>query len=218
MDGRCAPRKRDRAGPIYNSVVMVERLQGSARDDVVELLVEAFWDYPVMRFVLRDSGSDYHRHIRALIGLFVDRRFARDWPVLAVRVAEEVAAVALVDDPEYVALPESYANIEEDLRHLIGEPAWQRLDAFESAFETPDYPHYFVGMIGVRPGSQGRGLARLIMDEVVRTSTTDPRSTAVCLSTESPANLPIYAHLGFEITDEADIDGLQTWSLMQRTV
>lgn len=198
---------------------MIERLDTSARDDAVGVLVEAFWDYPVMRFILRDSGQAYPRHIRALIGMFADFRFTRGWPVFATRDGVDLAGVALVNDPVDAELPESDARIETQAGAKIGKSAWERMSELELAFDglEPDRPHYYVGMIGVRPQNQGQGMARMLMDEIMAMSTADPRAQAVCLTTEVAANLSFYDHLGFKITGEAELGDLHTWALMRPT-
>ena len=205
-------------GLRYHAAMKVERLTKTHRDEAVETLVAAFWDYPVMRFVLGDTDR-YPAHIRAMIGLYADMRFARDWPVLGVRKEGKLAGVALISDPETKPLPAAYAGIEERLRATIGEAAWQRMLAFENQSDglEPKCPHYFVGMLGVLPEYQGTGLSRLIMDEANRISSEDPRSEALCLSTESPGNLPYYEHLGFNVVGDADVGALHTWALIKPT-
>lgn len=198
---------------------MVERLEAHTRNDVVEVLVESFWDYPVMKFVLRDSSAEYPRHLRAVVGYYTDLRFARGGPVLGTRADGELAAVTLIDVPGGSLSSETKATLGAELRRVIGDSAWNRLETFEAASKKlePTYPHHFVGMIGVRPEHQGKGLSTLLMDEVTRMSKADPESVAVCLSTEAPSNLPFYAKLGFEITGETSVDTLHTWFLAKQT-
>ena len=183
---------------------------------MVDVLVAAFYDYPVMRFVLRDSGPNYDRHINAMVGFLTDVRFARTSPVLAIRGATAVAAAALVDRPGERELPAPPADLE-DLHRTVGDAAWERMVAFGSATRRmqPQYPHHFVDMIGVRPEHQGEGLARTLLQEIDHIAGSDPRSEAICLTTESENNLTFYQHLGYEIRADAAVDELHTWSLMK---
>jgi len=62
----------------------VLRLPPERFDEVVEALCDAFRDYPVMRYVLKDAGDHYLTHLPYLVGYFTASRFARGWPVLGV--------------------------------------------------------------------------------------------------------------------------------------
>ena len=48
-------------------------------------MMDAFYDYPVMRWVIGDVGADYDRHLRVMLDVFAASRFLRDYPVLGVR-------------------------------------------------------------------------------------------------------------------------------------
>ena len=39
-------------------------------DEAVDVLFQAFYDYPVMRYVAADAGDDFDRQFRLLIGFF----------------------------------------------------------------------------------------------------------------------------------------------------
>ncbi len=197
---------------------MVLRLTQDNRSEVVGVLSEAFFDYPVMRHVLSDAGTDYRERLELLIGVFVDSRFAHGSPVLGVEVDGRLVAAALVDEPS-PPIPDPPRRSTAPVWARLGRPAYERIMAFEaeSSRLQPDVPHYFVGMVGVRPEHQGRGLARRLLDEIARMSTADAASEAVGLSTEDERNLSFYRRLGFRITGEATVGDLRTWHLMLDT-
>jgi hypothetical protein len=57
-----------------------------------------------------------------------------------------------------------------------------------------------------------------MLEHVAAMSWSDPESRAVCLSTETPANVPFYEANGYEVIGEADVaENLHTWSMMHRT-
>lgn len=64
---------------------MVELLGRSDRQAVVDVLVAAFSDYPVMRYVVGQDSLDYVAGVRALIGGYTDVRLQHRWPVLGCR-------------------------------------------------------------------------------------------------------------------------------------
>lgn len=199
---------------------MLQRLDAGREEEVVDVLVESFWDYPVMRYTLsEDTGDDYDDKLRSLIGFFAARRFRQGQPVFGIEADDALVAAALVDEPRGDDHEISIGHLVEKVQTNIGEEAWGRLVRFGDALDPlePKVPHYYVGMIGVRPAYQGRGLARVILDHVAGLSAGHRSSEAVCLTTETPANVAFYEHLGYEVFGEAQVDDLHSWSLINRT-
>ena len=195
----------------------VRRMTPAAFADVVATLCDAFRDYPVMRYVLKDAGAAYDEHLAEFIGYFTESRFSRGWPVLGVVGGERVLAAANVSVPRPAGAPPSLAPRYQLLCDRLGSNAIRRFDAFaevSSGFE-PDTPHYMLGMIGVRHESQGKGYARLLLDEVHALSANDPDSTGVVLTTELPKNVPLYEHFGYGILGRAQVGELTTWMLFR---
>ncbi len=191
----------------------IERLAEEAREVVVDVLCRSFREYPVMRFVLGPDG-DQEERLRSLIGFFTDVRFAMEWPVLGVVVDDEVVAVALVNEPHDKTFLDRFQEGLDRVMEELGEAAFHRLGRFEAAAEVNESrePHYFVGMLGVPPERQGRGYARLLL-EYVRLLSMDAGCAGVALSTEDPANVPFYEHVGFEILGQGAVDDLPTWAM-----
>ena len=77
--------------------------------------------------------------------------------------------------------------------------SYSRLQDSYKRYEQ-DKPYVSLDLIAVRPGLHGRGymgrLMRPVLDEACR------RNRSVILNTETPGNLPIYEHYGFQ-TDES---------------
>ena len=61
-----------------------ERLSDKDFDDVVDVLADAFSNYPVMRFVLGPGGTTAPRLVE-MIGFFVFRRIRLGGPMFGVR-------------------------------------------------------------------------------------------------------------------------------------
>jgi len=196
---------------------MIERLSRTDKAEAVEVLAAAFHDYQVMRFVLKDAGEAYETRLRALVGFFCELRFARDFPVLGLRAGEGLAAVAGINDPEPGPWPPALQEAWRATGEAIGPAALDRLERFEttSGGLEPKVPHYYLGIIGVRPELQGRGFARVLIDELIGMSRAHPRSAGITLTTESGGNVPIYRRFGFEVVGEADIDELHTWVMFR---
>ena len=66
-------------------------------------------------------------------------------------------------------------------------------------------PHWYVHLLGVRPGSQGKGLARAVLGPVFAAA--DRAGVPVYLETMPEANVPIYRKLGFELAGLRELPG-----------
>lgn len=208
------------------------------RDAAIDTLAAAFHDYPVMRFVLADVGSTYREHLEALVGYFLDKRFARGWPVLGAKDGEHVVVAAAMDPPQLpgterapdpeataestagaTAADASVAAARESAVSLIGDAAWSRLEHYATAanVDVPLAPHFSLGIMGVRPGLQRAGFGRAVLDEIFAMSKRDPWSTGVYLNTEAEENVRLYEHLGFFVVAEREAGTpdrpLRTWSM-----
>jgi GNAT superfamily N-acetyltransferase len=193
-----------------------------SRDDVpqiVDVLCDAFHDYPVMRFLLGSTAGPTDPRLRRLNHFFAMARASRDEPMLGVFTGAPLAAVALVSYPErQVHAPELDA-LREAVWVEVGADARDRYEACGRVWQSlsVDVPHIHLHMIGVRGGSQGKGVGRLLLDRVHRLSRETPGSTGVTLTTEDPANVPLYQRAGYEIVGQARIaPELETWSFFRR--
>jgi len=183
--------------------------------EVVDVLAEAFHDYPVMRYVVGEAGADYDRRQRELVGFFVAARVLRADPVLGLEGTDgSLAAVATLVPPEAPEPPSpELEERREGLWRDLGDDARARYEAFGDATARfkPAQPHLYLSMIGVRRAAAGRGLARGLLDAVHARSERDPRSRGVALTTEDPVNVPLYEHFGYRILGRAEIGPLTTW-------
>jgi GNAT superfamily N-acetyltransferase len=78
-------------------------------------------------------------------------------------------------------------------------------------------PHCYVPLLGVRPGSQGKGLSRAVMRPVFDRA--DREGVPVYLETVPEANVAIYTKLGFELVGRRELSGgLPNRELVRRPV
>jgi GNAT superfamily N-acetyltransferase len=61
-----------------DSTPQILRLDRAEADRVSDVMSEAFYDYPVTRYVLRDALGDYDRRLRRLVNFFVMARVLRE--------------------------------------------------------------------------------------------------------------------------------------------
>jgi hypothetical protein len=195
-----------------------EKLTRNEKPEVVDVLTDAFYDYPVMRFILKTTGTEYERQLHAIMNFYAEARLAKGRPVIGVREGELLIAAALVDEASLRPWNELKTELQR-LREIIGESAYSRLELYEKATGAlePAEPHYFLGMLGVRRAHQGRGYSRPILDKVRDLSMQDPVSTGVCLSTEDAENVKLYGHFGYQVIAESDIGELHSWCMFLPT-
>ncbi|MDQ3998171.1 MAG: GNAT family N-acetyltransferase [Gemmatimonadota bacterium] len=186
--------------------------------DVVSVLGEAFYDYPVMRYVL-GPAQPYDERLRRLVELFVSRRAYLNEPMLGVRdAAGTLVAAATVTLPGPENPPATFLALRESIWAELGADAQARYATFAAASEglAIDAPHHYLDMIGVRRSHQGRGLARVLLEAVHDLSRADERSSGVRLSTERASNVTLYEHFGYRVRGHARVDhDLETWVLFR---
>jgi GNAT superfamily N-acetyltransferase len=69
----------------------------------------------------------------------------------------------------------------------------------------PHAPHWYLQVLGTDPASQGRGYASLLMRHQL--AIVDADGLPAYLETAKAANVPLYSHYGFEVTDEVALPG-----------
>jgi GNAT superfamily N-acetyltransferase len=192
------------------------RLENADTDAVTRVLVDAFYDYPVMRYVLSDS-ADYDRDLQRLIDLFVMARVLRSDAIYGVRQGSELVAVATTSTPtDGKPEPAAFEGLREAAWAELGAAARARYTRCTDAWEplTVHVPQIHINMLGVLRSRHGQGLGRLLLDRVHAASEADGGSEGVTLTTEIVANVQLYQHFGYEIVGRVDVaPGLETWGL-----
>lgn len=69
----------------------------------------------------------------------------------------------------------------------------------------PAEPHWYLGLLGVDPSFQGRGLGRYLLEPVL--ARCDAEGLGVYLETQKPENLAFYERFGCRVRDEVSIAG-----------
>jgi ribosomal protein S18 acetylase RimI-like enzyme len=180
--------------------------------EVVDVLCESFFDYPVMRHIL-GTGDDYAARLARLMTFFTRARVLRGEALLGVGVSDDPSALG-------AAALVSYPGARQNPPELDGlrEVARSRYEAFGAAcapFER-EAPHLHLNMIGTRRAALGRGLGRTLLEAVHGLSAADAASTGVSLTTEVEANVALYRHFGYEVVGTVEVvPGLTTWGFFR---
>ncbi len=84
----------------------VVNLNKENAEEVVEVLCEAFYDYPVMRYVLGDKEY-YDNRLRKIVSFFVANRALRKEPMFGIYNSENrLIGAAIATLPEVIPQPE----------------------------------------------------------------------------------------------------------------
>ncbi len=197
----------------------VEQLPVDRCAEAVAVLCDSFYDYPVMRYVIGETGDEYEKRLQTLIGFFVAARYSRGEPVLAVSDAGKAVAVAILTPPVQHEAPAELAEHRAAVWEELGAAARRRYEAMGESWQefAVAEPHYHLNMIGVHRSYGGRGLARVLLDAVHEMSRCDPRSTGVSLTTEIESNVGLYHHFGYDLVGHVKAtEGPDTWVFFRR--
>lgn len=186
--------------------------------DVVDVLADAFRDYPVMRWVVGPDG-DVPARVRRVIELFVSRRVMRGGPMFGVFDADRLVGAAILTLPVEPEPPSGITALADAAWRDLGEAARGRYQVYAdttSPFFAGVGPHHHLNMIGIRASHAGRGLARPLLEAVHEMAHADPQSAGVSLTTELARNVTLYEHFGYGVIAHTEVgQALETWGLFK---
>jgi GNAT superfamily N-acetyltransferase len=196
----------------------IQTLPPERTDDIVAVLCDAFYDYPVMRFVLGPDG-DYAERLTSLVGFFVAARALRGEPMLGAIDRDKVlAGVAIMSIPGESPAPPALVERRVAVWTELGAAERQRYEAYGNAclrFRMAQ-PHHHLNMIGVRRALAGTGVGKALLTAVYDYALADPESAGVSLDTEKVSNVELYQHCGWRVIGRARItDELETWGMFR---
>jgi len=166
-------------------------------DRLTRVLTGAFEDDPMLRWFI-PSEARWGRHASQLFAWYVRRRIGHGTAFST----EDQQAVALWDDPDHVHMTVS-ERVREALMviRVFGGTAGRasRGGAIMGAHH-PQFPHWYLHIIGVAPKLQGRGVGSLLLQPVL--TRCDQEGMRAYLEASSPRNVPLYERHGFEVVEE----------------
>ena len=171
------------------------------RGPVAEALAEAFWDDPVMQFILRESESRQRRLTR----LFTVLLRGHYLPLGTVWTTAERDGAALWAPPGHAIIPAP--TIVRHLPGMLGALGRNALRALRTLNHVdrhhPKDPHWYLGVLGTRPARQGRGVGSALLAPVL--DRCDREQVPAYLESSKHSNLAFYRRHGFEVTGEISL-------------
>jgi GNAT superfamily N-acetyltransferase len=175
--------------------------------EITSVLCEAFYNYPVMKYVLGEK-EDYDKRLCKMVTFFVSARALRKEPLLGIYNSDnKLVAAAAVTLPGDIPSPPDLLKLRDELWAALGSEEKARYENYGSVASAllPKEPHHHLNMIGVRNDYQGKGLARQLINRVEELVSEHPTSTGVSLNTEVEANVNFYLHLGYDLLGKATV-------------
>ncbi len=182
------------------------------RAAVVTTLKQAFVRDPVLRWLFPEDAT-YPEKAAAFFGGLFDMRV-------------EGGEVWMLEGAAAVWEPPGGNRLPIAVRQRLWEAATAavfeaeeaaRLDQHEALIARllPAVRGWYLGVLGVEPSRQGRGLGRAVLQPVLEVADRD--RLPATLETATPANLPFYRGLGFEVSaEDRHAEGPQVWAMTRR--
>lgn len=217
----CSTRRVKGVGGIGEDSAMrpeVQALPPADLPEVIDVMAEAFAQYPLMHHIVGSDG-DVAARVRDLVALFVTRRLRRGGPMFGVRHPEtgHLAGAVILTLPGEPAPSGDFVSWHQARWQSLGPEAQARYDHYAALWPSLEAtPHHHLNMIGLRPDDAGRGWARPLLQHVITMADDDPASSGVTLTTEVPRNVRLYEYFGFRVVGRQTVTaGLETWGFFR---
>lgn len=198
-----------------SNLLEVHRLKQDEMSEASRVLSEAFEGYPVANYMFEGFLEQGPERFRVMFEYLINSRIVRNWPVFGCRLGGELVGVAVVSEPgEEWSTPELDAQWERATK-AMGKRAMDRFLEYADACDAglPDWPHHYLGILGVKPEYQGIGCGSSLVEAVKSDALLHDQSRGVCLNTETTINLPFYRRHGFKTIDSRDVGSIHTWCM-----
>lgn len=194
--------------------VTVTRATPADLEPAVQGLGDAFAADPLIDYLFQGAGEQRPERAREFFRLLMSARLALAMPVFVARRGERIAGVVMGYDTTRPGWPPPLAGRWEALRASV-PGLTERLDAYGALADRhmPAGPHYYLGVLGVAPAEQGRGIGSALIATFCGLSADDSRSAGVYLETANPVNLTVYGRAGFAETGQGPLGTATLWCL-----
>lgn len=183
-----------------------------------DALALAFTGDPLIGFLF-GPGWETQSHARSFFHILLSVRVALGMPAFCADHDGTIIGGVMGYDTTRPQWQAAHAARWQALLDAV-EGLAQRLAAYEhlaDAFQ-PTAPHYYLGVIGVRPDAQGTGVGKALLERFCAASRADPASSGVYLETASSDSLAFYRWNGFVQRGQGTL-GVATplWCVFQPT-
>ena len=182
-------------------------------DEAVGCLATAFAQDPITGFLLQNSQG-YRERVTRFFSLLMRARIELEMPVFVARGAHGIDGATMgystVRSDWPAGLTEEWVHFEKAIPGLTDRMAIY--DEVAGKFK-PAAPHYYLGVIGTDPASQGSGIGTRLLKSFCEVSASDPLSSGVYLETAQATNLRFYERAGFAETGRGNLGDATLWCM-----
>ena len=186
----------------------------------LQVLINSFSEYEVMRYFFQDSGEHYNRDLSDFLSVFCEMSLLEDWFGYVLKDNDAVVAVAIGRN-DFKGQTESTVEegVMNDFYNRMSTNTKAYMDTYEygSLEMHSPLPNHFIELIGVDPKYQGKGYSKALMSSLEELSKQDPISEGICLNTESATNERFYLHMGYELIAKKTLGDLQSRCFFKAT-
>jgi ribosomal protein S18 acetylase RimI-like enzyme len=173
------------------------------RDNVVAILISAFYDDPTWSWAFPDPSLRAEQH-RRLWGLFVDGAMRYPW----VWLTPGNTATSVWIPPNGTDLSqEQEAALEPTIVEMLGADASAVIHAFElfDQAHPREVPHFYLSLLATSAAHRGRGYGLGLLAGNLRLI--DEAAMPAYLEASNPANVALYERHGFEVRGSFKLPG-----------
>ena len=182
-------------------------------DEAVACLATAFAQDPITGYLLQ-TGPGYRERVTQFFSLLMRARIELEMPVFVARGAHGIHGATMGYStlrPEWSAgLTQEWVRFENSIPGLTDRMAIY--DEVAARFKPPA-PHYYLGVIGTDPTSQGFGIGTQLLKSFCEVSAGDRLSSGVYLETAQASNLGFYGRAGFVETGRGNLGDATLWCM-----
>jgi ribosomal protein S18 acetylase RimI-like enzyme len=182
----------------------------SDADAIADTLAKAFFDDPLICFLLKDEAARPAKMPRLFKLLF-----KLGLPHDACDVTSGYEAVALWRPPNAWHIPPlQYVTNGAAFIDVFGLGGGLQVMGIMDVIEKrhPHEPHYYLQAIGTDPGKQGKGFGGVVIRRHLAVA--DAAAAPCYLESSKDTNIPIYKSFGFEVTGEIKLpNGPTIWPM-----
>jgi GNAT superfamily N-acetyltransferase len=178
---------------------------------IADALQDAFWDDPVLSWILKEQDSRSRRLAR-LFGVQLRGHYV---PLGTTWTTSDQTGAALWAPPGHAVIPP--ATI---LRHLpdmfraLGRHSLRALRTLNHVERLqPKEPHWYLGVLGTRTAAQSKGVGSALLAPALERCDSD--GIPAYLESSKYSNIAFYRRHGFEVTGEIELPfgGPSVWPM-----
>ena len=201
------------------STIEINPLNTKHRENIIEIITNAFENYPLMKYFFGESHKQSLRHLSQ----FICEEEPEDdkLQLLGAFVEGDLQGVA------HISLPQNEDNnhdvettptpLEIKFAEAVGEQALMRIEAYYDLKKAnkPSSPHFYINIFAVNPQNQGKGIGTAILSHIHQMSEQYPDSHGVAHDTQTEKNAAYYQRFGYNISNTAKLENVNNWFMFR---